>query len=743
MPLFKPVAAAAALLATTLAIPVLARADVLPDGRVYEQVSPVEKNGSDAGSLGVGAPVYSHATADGSGLLYGTRGPMGTVHRGIQAYAVGRRGSDGWSSESALPAGTLDRIFALTYSPYNLVPSDDLTKIMFTAFGSYGGENPVSNTSAGLYMGNADDGTVDWLSQPRIANPVPAPGNIIKVSNFEPVGGSPDLSTVYFWAGPTLLPADAARAPFWDPNDADSTVPWGLYQYSGGVLTSAGTLPDGTEPAGGAAPASSGRTERFVSNFTTPETTGHQVSRDGSTLLFVSPDPQANPLTGPHPIQLYVRRGGRSTLISHSPDGAAAPSGVVPVVAVNQSQRDLRAHEYAYGSADGKTAIFQSPDVLASGAPNDSAVKAYRYDVDTDTVSYLPGVAGATIVAASDDDQRFLFTDSETRIAVWDQGNIKTVASSPTPTRIYLSPARSTATGSVFVFTTEVAIPGFNGGGFVQVYRYDTAQQQLTCVSCPPAGIAPSGSATLSNEDTVGNAVLPSGELVGSRGMSEDGDRVFFDTPDALVPDDANAKRDVYEWTPSGVSLISSGRSQDPSILLDNSANGNDVFFATTEGLDPDDRDLSYDVYDARVGGGFTRAERAAPCAGDACRGALSGPLLSPLPGTSGAFDGDREQVALVSSVKLKLGVRKVLNGSLRIVVAVPLAARVSVSGSGLRGVGKAYTTPGTYTIKVPLTAAAKRNLKRRHRLKLSARVQFAPTSGAASSSTFTLTAKA
>jgi hypothetical protein len=729
-----------AMLAISMAIPVAVRADVLPDGRAYEQVSPIEKFGSDAGSAG-NQPQYSWATADGNGLLYGTRGPMGTVHRGIQAYAVGRRGADGWSSESALPSGSQDRIFALSYSPYSMVPSTDLTSIMFTAQGSYVADNPATTSgSSGLYVGHAD-GTVDWLSRPLINNPLPAPGSIPAISWFEPVGASPDLSTTYFWAAPTLLPEDAARTPFLDINDRDHQA-WGLYEYSGGVLQSAETLPNGTEPSGGAAPASSGQTARFQNNFTTPETTSNQVSRDGSTLWFVSPDPGVAPTMGAA-TQLYVRREGRSALVSHTPSDGPAPSGVTPVHAHNQAQLDPNAHEYAYGAADGKSAIFQTTDALTNDAPSDSSQKAYSYDVTSRALTYLPGVDG-TIVAASDDNQRFLFGNG-TRIALWDHGVVKTIVNQGVSGGIELSPARATTSGSVFLFSTRVAIPGYNSGGFVQIYRYEPDGGKLTCVSCPPNGVVPSGNGTLSNEDSGTNGAVPSGELVANRGMSDDGNRVFFDALDPLVPHDANGRRDVYEWTPSGVSLISSGRSQQNSYLLDSSANGNDVFFATSEGLDPADLDQSFDVYDARVGGGFKNLTAVTPCAGDECRSGVSGAATVPTPG-SGAFTGPGNAEPPAEkpepAAKLKLGSRKLSAGTLVVPVTIGRPGRVTVTGTGLRQVSKSYAKSGSYTIKVSLTAAARRTLKAKHRLKLSVRVGYTPEAGPASSVRFTLSAK-
>jgi hypothetical protein len=80
--------------------------------------------------------------------------------------------------------------------------------------------------------------------------------------------------------------------------------------------------------------------------------------------------------------------------------------------------------------------------------------------------------------------------------------------------------------------------------------------------------------------------------------------------------------QDVYEWENGVVYLISSGKSSRDSYFLDNSESGNDVFFATTEGLVAGDLDGGYDVYDARVPRpGDNPPPAAVPCEGSICEG--------------------------------------------------------------------------------------------------------------------------
>ncbi len=89
----------------------------------------------------------------------------------------------------------------------------------------------------------------------------------------------------------------------------------------------------------------------------------------------------------------------------------------------------------------------------------------------------------------------------------------------------------------------------------------------------------------------------------------------------------------MYEWENGVVYLISTGKSPLNSYLLDTSENGDDVFFATAEGLVPGDIDGGYDIYDARIphaGEPFPPA--AVPCEGSVCQGPpnVPSPLAPP-----------------------------------------------------------------------------------------------------------------
>lgn len=230
--------------------------------------------------------------------------------------------------------------------------------------------------------------------------------------------------------------------------------------------------------------------------------------------------------------------------------------------------------------------------------------------------------------------------------------------------------------GRYLVFMSDQSLTGYDnadassGEADEEVYSYDVQSGSLACVSCNPTGEQPSGVLD-SPEARGGEGLLVdtqnnwkddrwlAGVVPGWTAMKEavaryqpryltDSGRVFFDSPDALVPQDTNELMDVYEYEPEGipadspymctkfsvtfgtdtggcVGLISSGSSGEESVFLDASgkspgASGTgpgeeeaeDVFFLTSAPLVPADKDTAFDVYDAHV------CSLSAPCSAEA-----------------------------------------------------------------------------------------------------------------------------
>jgi hypothetical protein len=164
------------------------------------------------------------------------------------------------------------------------------------------------------------------------------------------------------------------------------------------------------------------------------------------------------------------------------------------------------------------------------------------------------------------------------------------------------------------------------GDGCSEVYVYSADEStplnpHVVCASCDlSVPGAPEDTQLRVREHT--SAASTTGRL--SRVITDDGQHVFFDTPEALVPEDTNGRGDAYEFdvATGRVHLISSGTDPSDSYFMETTPSGDDVFFVTRERLVGWDRDQSYDLYDARVGGGFPEPVPArAECSGDECQG--------------------------------------------------------------------------------------------------------------------------
>jgi hypothetical protein len=208
------------------------------------------------------------------------------------------------------------------------------------------------------------------------------------------------------------------------------------------------------------------------------------------------------------------------------------------------------------------------------------------------------------------------------------------------------SPARSTPGGGAFVFQSRAQLSAYENEGLVEIYRYAPAAasgNRLTCISCDPTGAPASDDAVLEAGFIAGldqKNVIPN--------VTDDGNEVFFQSPDRLLPEDANEAEDVYEWRATGsgspectrtggcLALISSGQGEVPSFLYAMSADGHDVFFRTQEKLVGLDVPGSPSIYDAREEGGIPEPEVREPCQGDACQGQGSEPPAIPSPATTG-----------------------------------------------------------------------------------------------------------
>jgi hypothetical protein len=170
------------------------------------------------------------------------------------------------------------------------------------------------------------------------------------------------------------------------------------------------------------------------------------------------------------------------------------------------------------------------------------------------------------------------------------------------------------------------------GGPCREFFLYSAASGRLVCVTCNP--LSRVATADAQTDVLAGGAGSPPLQHL-SHALSDDGSRVFFSTPEALVAQDSNGKWDAYEYdvATATLHLISTGKDPADSYFMDASPDGRDVFFTTRERLVGWDIDQNYDLYDARVDGGFPEpVAPPVPCAGETCRAPAALP-----PGFSGA----------------------------------------------------------------------------------------------------------
>jgi DNA-binding beta-propeller fold protein YncE len=279
---------------------------------------------------------------------------------------------------------------------------------------------------------------------------------------------------------------------------------------------------------------------------------------------------------------------------------------------------------------------------------------------------------------------RFIATLSAEDAPDWD-GGPKTPSGDDAGDLAYMT-ARVSPGGRYLAFMSDRSLVGYDNEDISskqpgerldeEVYLYDVQRGRLACASCNPEdegdrrpeGVldtveAGEGLGLLVDRPKIWEGRWLAGSIPGwtpldvesaiyqSRYLSNDG-RLFFNSADALVPEDKNRRsetidgseqqvggEDVYEYEPQGlgscqqqsgcVSLISSGDATDQheSAFLDASENGDDVFFLTSEKLVPSAVEPAFEVYDARVCD-TSESESCLPppppptaeCAGEACK---------------------------------------------------------------------------------------------------------------------------
>lgn len=232
--------------------------------------------------------------------------------------------------------------------------------------------------------------------------------------------------------------------------------------------------------------------------------------------------------------------------------------------------------------------------------------------------------------------------------------------------------SRVSRDGQALLFRSQRQLSDYPNEGVSELYLYQAGENEIHCVSCNPTAAppAPAGQAGLGSITTPAVGPTPPASVL-AHNLSADGQRVFFETTDALSGEDTNGEvdcplagsglqqfracLDVYEWEKQGVGacvaaravadggclyLLSTGKGKEPALIADASGDGGDVFFFSRARLVGQDEDELTDIYDARRDGGLIAQNPPPPnpCQSvDGCHGpAGEFPQIPPPPAFSG-----------------------------------------------------------------------------------------------------------
>lgn len=661
-PSFLVVAAAIALTSAVWASG--ASASSLPDGRAYEMVSPPQKNSGDVMPL----PSRTRAAASGDAVAFTSLTSFGDVQgMGVTSEYVSRRdggpGTNGWATHAIFPKLDPFSVNNVSVAGYNTgyvgeFSADLSIGILRTGTNLSG--DPNLGTIANLYLRtdllSAGAGSYSTVT---LCSVCVSPFTQAQQNSFAGFGvATPDFTHILFESRLNLVPEASGGL-------------IKLYEWDHGAVRLAGIL-----PGGGMAPASIAGTGARASNYTL-----RTMSDDGRRIFFTDNSSTGN-RTGDvymrvdHATTVQLNASERTDCADQDPctgDPAPDPNGPGPA-------------RFETASTQGTTVFFTSSEALTDSDKNDGP-DLYMYDAtlsdgDPHNLTQISldseggDVAGATtgVLGASEDGSYVYFlhgsqlvsggpsTDGHDGLYVWHDGVLRQIGtltggaldqdvnSQGSSFTLASLGSRVSPDGTHVLFTSHTgdgltgydqSSPNCDTPGCSELYLYDYGSESLTCASCNPTGAPATTDAAFTMRTAIG-AAQPASHL--GHALSDDGRYVFFTTAERLVPEDRNGKLDVYEYDSAAgqVHLLSTGTDPSDSFFLDASANGHDVFFVTRERLVGWDKDPAYDLYDARVGGGFPEPPPTpTECDDDVCQGALAGAPVAVKPLTSAFFSGN------------------------------------------------------------------------------------------------------
>jgi hypothetical protein len=661
----------------------------LPDCRAYEMVSPVNKNGGEIVTR------FDGLATDGNSVGFGSNGVFAGAQGGVAGTYRSQRGAAGWETTSIVPPfGTRNAL--ILDGPELVAGSDDFARALFqTAYPVDPRDQGIAfrntTTSEDLYRRNAD-GTITWVSAPAVLPDLsPQPVSFLAKSR--------DLSRI-------LMSSNRVLA----PSVPDESVNH-LYLYVDGQPTQLVDVDPEGNPVAERPPA-------------TQQLQPVEMSADGSRVAFMA---------GPEgAAKLYIRVDADDPALAETRDLGIGTGGRT---CTNATLLGL--------SADGTKVLFRCPDQLTDDPiPAGPGQGLYLRDVDTGSLRLLGSDYDGRVLGGTPDFSSMYFASVVGIAPDGTPWNAMVMHVRDGTTEVAAELAPTSPTGNVgkswvspsgrFLAFSSASDLGFPNAAYIQAYRYDSATDQLDCVSCPADGSPATAEASVGE---IGR--YSSGEVdapaIGA--VSDDGE-VFFSSFEPLLVRDQNGTLDAYAWRDGQQYLLSSGRDPLGAMFYRASPDGRDVFIITPEALAPQDLDGGgTDIYDVRAGGGFPIPALQPPCSGELCQGA---PPPPPPPGrlATADFAGAGNATVPRGSVSLRVSGPSSATGAVaRLRLQVPAAGRVSVRGAFVRRVDRAIGK-GASAVAVGLDRAGREKLRRQGTVRTKLTVVFrARARGAASKS--------
>jgi sugar lactone lactonase YvrE len=638
---------------------VLGSALGLPDGRMYEMVTPPAKEGAlilgpNLAHQGSGPEgLTGQAAADGSAIMDLASRPTEAEPLGnaMEVAVLSTRGSSGWSSRVIAPPHERATFISIGNGEEYRFLSEDLSQAIVQPFGPFIQLAPEATESTAYLHTNFASGDPTAYCQSSCFKPLVTASNIPAGTVFGealPSGACPR-----FFCGPQFLDAtpDLSHVIVSSPAQLTSASgpEGGLYEWTAGRLQLISAPPEGQ--TGILRLAGSETRELLPTTQTAPgeRDARHAISNNGERVILAGGGGlYLRDLTTGELIRLDVPQGGAAT--SKSPSYMTASTDASRIFFLDNagltsesSAAGMDLYEYDLDAPAGHRLTDLTVDGHGEKAADVEAVIGASNDG-----SYVYFVAAGALAPGASPGGCILNTgnplpeDREAcNIYVRHDGVTQLVTGNWNAVRSGEESARVSPDGHWLAFMSSRDLTGYdtrdsiNGRADQEVYLYDADAGKLVCPACNPTGARPVGRETTASNlaggslpdhtwaasnvpplTSVESVLIGGGSRYQPRYLSDAG-RLFFDSNDALVPQDVNGNEDVYEYEPSGigscttssvtfavrsggcVSLVSSGSSAEESAFVDASETGGDAFFITYSKLLPQDFDNAPDVYDA------------------------------------------------------------------------------------------------------------------------------------------------